>query len=380
MKNSIRSIKEGSIAKRILALVMDAVIFFFVFGGLASWVMSPIAEAAFDYSGIQVQATNYEVRSKLYVCVEKDEEGNEKLVDVDNYEGDGSGDWDIIPLYNYDNDDINFYKERLRYYYVHYKTGVGVTYPEGKNEADYRAPNYQDLIKDDNGNDVEPASYYNDAWFDAKYGSETDINNFKKDSVYSAVKDLYNQPYFDDLNSKIKGIQLFIILPPFIISFGVFYILIPILFKNGETLGKKVTHLGFITKDGYDIKRRQIVLRQILLFLYVGIFTFGLGIGFTSVATLMLGTLIYLIATFISRTKRSPMDYFAYTYLIDTKKSVWFHDPEEEDKKEQELDEKMAKYRKYEPDQSHVIQIGTEIVNQDVKKELEKEKLKKSKK
>lgn len=380
MKNSMRSIKEGSFVKRILALVMDAVVFFFVFGGLAAWVMSPISEAAFDYSETQVQATNYQIRSKLYVCVEEDDDGNEVVVDVDNYEGDGSKDWDIYPLYQYKSEDINFYKDRIRYYYVHYKTGVGVTCPEGKDEADYRAPNYQDLIKDDNGNEVKPADYYTDAWFDAKFGSETDIDEFISGPVYSAIKDFYYQSYFDEITTKIKWIQLFIIIPPFIISYGIFYILIPILFKNGETLGKKVTHLGFVTKDGYDIKRRQIVLRQVLLLIYVLIFTFGVGIGFTSVATMMLGTLIYLVATFISKTKRSPMDYFAYTYLIDTSKSVWFHDQNEEAKKEQELDEKMSKYRKYEPDQSHVIQIGTEIVNEQVKKELEEEKIKKSKK
>ena len=94
-------------------------------------------------------------------------------------------------------------------------------------------------------------------------------------------------------------------------------------------------------------------------------------------ATLGIGVFIYFVATFISKTKRSFLDYLCYTYLIDTKTSVWFDSPEAEEKAEQELDAKMEKYQsKVEPDKN-LIQVGTTIVNEQVKKELEEEKSKK---
>lgn len=379
MKNNIRSIKEGHIVKRLLALIMDAVIFAFIWGGLASWVMTPIAESAFKYSEVGNQAVKYEAYSKLYVVEEEDKNtGEKKVIDVNVLQEIGDGNLTFTPLYNFDSSDVNFFKDRIKYYYTCYKTGNNVIYPEGRNPEDYKAPNYKDLIKDDNGNMVKPADYYTDDWFNNKFGSITELKDLKNEA-YEAVKDFYNQPYFTAINNKIKGIQLFIILPPYFLSFGIFFIMFPLIFKNGETLGKKVVHVGFVSKDGFDVKKRQIIFRQLLLLLYVSFFTFILGIGVTSLAMIGLAGLIYLVATLISKTHRSPMDYAAYTLLIDTVKSVWFHDEVEEQNKEVELEDKMAKYRTEKPQDKHLIQIGTEIVDEQVKKEFEEEKLKKAK-
>jgi hypothetical protein len=66
--------------------------------------------------------------------------------------------------------------------------------------------------------------------------------------------------------------------------------MIPLIFKNGETLGKKVLHLAFINTEGYAVQKKQIVLRQLFLFIMTGMCCFMIGrIGVGSLAILGLG-------------------------------------------------------------------------------------------
>ena len=380
MKNSIRSLKEANLGRRMIAMIMDGVIFAFVWVALALWVFTPIVNATMHYSDLGVTGLKYEVFSKLYVCEEVDLETQEhKVVDVNKFEEISGNTLTYTPLYNYQTEDINFYKDRIHYYYCSYKTGENIEYPEGKNPEEYKSPIYQQFIKDNDGKDVLPKDFYTEAWFNELISGKSTIRDYQN-LAYSAVADLREAPFFEELNGKISTCQLVIALPAFAISYFGFYLLVPLLYKNGETFGKKVMQIGLVTKDGYQVKKRQIVFRQLLLFAWVSLSLFVVGIGLTSIATLGVGVFIYLIATVISRTRRSPMDYAAYTYMIHTGKSVWFKDSVEEEQKEIELDEKMSKYQRYNPNEKNLIQVGTEIVNEDVKRELEEEKLKKDKK
>ena len=380
MKNSIRSIHEAGYGKRLIAMIMDAVVFAFVTVALALWVFQPIVNSTMHYEDLGVKGLQYEVFSKLFVAEEEDENGNKHVVEISNMnETKSSLTYTVLYQYGDENTDVNLIKERLHYYYCCYKTGENIETIEGKDVNDFRAPDYNKYIKDNNGNDVLPKDYYTDAWFNKLIEGKTTLKDFRSLS-YDAVGNLRSTSYFTEVNNKISQCQLVMILPPFFISFLGFYLLVPLLYKNGETFGKKVMKIGFASKDGFEVKKRQIVFRQILLLAWVCLSCFIVGIGLTSLATLGVGVVIYLIATVISKTKRSPIDYAAYTYLIDTAKSVWFKNAKIEEEKELELEEKMSKYRKYEPDQSHVIQVGSEIVNEDIKKELEEEKVKKSKK
>lgn len=379
MKSNIRDIHEAGLGRRMIAMIMDAAVFAFVMVALALWVFTPIANNAMHYKDLGVQGLRWEVFSKLFVAEEVNEEdGTTKVVEITKFE-ETTGNLTYTPLYNYESEDVNFIKDRLYYYYCSYKTGENVEVIEGKDPEEFKAPNYNIYIKDNSGNDVLPKDYFTDAWFDSLIEGKTTIDDYKN-LAYNAVKDLREEPHFVELNKKMGNCQLVIILPPFAISFLGFYMLVPLLFRNGETFGKKVMHIGLISNNGFDVKKRQIVFRQTLLFAWVSLFSFVVGIGLTSLAVLGVGVVIYLVATAISKKKRSPIDYAAFTYMIDTSKSVWFESAEEEARKEQELTEKMSKYRHYEPDKSKVIQIGSEIVNEDIKKELEEEKLKKAEK
>ena len=376
--SSIRSINEAGIGRRLIAMIMDAAIFAFVTTALILWVFTPIVNKTMHYEDLGVQGLKYEVFSNLYVAEYKDENEEIKVVDIENM-NQPHGSLNYVTLYDYSDGDVEFYKNRIHFYYCCYKTGVGTITLEGQDPLDFIAPDYNIYIKDNSGNDVLPKDYYTESWFASLIEGKSTQMEFRA-LAKEAVKDLRKTDFFKEVDNKMKVSQIIMVLPPFLLSYLGFYMLVPLLYKNGETFGKKVMHVCFVTKDGYEIKRRQIVFRQVLLLLWISFSLFVVGIGLTSLATLGVGVFIYIVATLISKTKRSPIDYAAYTYLIDSSKSVWFKDEKEEQQKEIELAEKMSKYQRYEPDKSHLIQVGTEIVDEEVKKELEEEKNKNSEK
>lgn len=366
MKNNIRSIKEGNLAKRILAVIIDGAFFAFLFFFFITMVFSKIADKSFNYSEKGAEGLLHQVNSHLYVVTEKDDNGNYKIIDTSEIT---DKDYKIISICDTGNEDPLYYKESIKYYYLNYKTGKDVIVPEGKDIDDYRSPDYATFS-------------YDEAWFNNKIASfpsdKTELENYKN-FASEAIDDLENSAHFKSLKKDLNLIQIFIMVPSFVISYLLIFFLPTMIFKNGETFAKKMLYLGFLTKDGYDIKKSQIVLRQLFLLLYTGIFAFVVGVELlTSTATLCFGVAIYFIATAISKTKRSFADYLAYTYLVDIRNSVWFHDPSEEEKNEKEFEEKLQQIeeRKSKVEDKHVIQIGDKIVDEELAKEIENKRKK----
>ena len=368
MKSEFVKIEQGNIALRIIGLIMDAILAFFVFMGLAGLVMTPIANSAFGYQDIQASQFRYQVASQLSILYETDDEQNVKTIYTYKDYAKINNDTKQIMLYEFEGlqdwktkNTLAFYKERLQYYYCNYRTGYNIQVPKGYKAIDFTAPNYKDY----------PAAKYTEEWFNNKVWKDCKKLDDAKQLALKATEDFYFQDYYQEGNNSLKRIQLFLILPSFTLSFSIFFIIIPLCFKNGETLGKKTFHLGLLSKDGYAVKKRQIILRQVVLLLYCGLASFIIGIGVTSIATLFIAVFIYFVATMISKSKRSPFDYLAYTIVVDTQKSVWYKDEFEEMNMTKEFDENMKKYRKGPVQGKSVIQVGSEIVNEDIKKEVE---------
>lgn len=343
MNDELKVIKKASFVRRILAIIMDGSVGIFTFFAFFVLVFSPIATKAFGYKKLVTEASEFQMSSQLYVLKSEKDSRN-------------------TPINQLDDQEPEFFKERLKFYYCEFKTG----------KSEQHAPDYNVEITDENGAKVMPVDYYTDSWFETNIASKiTDTKNGQQAS-YDALVDF--SQYLRNYQLQIKRIELFIILPSYAISFGVFFIMVPLLYKNGETFGKKIMGVGFVTKDGYAMKKRQIVLRQLfMLFLTtVACFTFTIGTG--SFIFLAFGVLIYYIAAFISKTNRSPADYLAYTYLIDTKNSVWFKDKNEEDEKNRIVEENLEKYNKNKEENKNIIQVGSTIVNKEIEEEFLKSK------
>ena len=373
MKNEFVKIEEANIAVRIIATIMDAVLALFIFLGLSSLVMTPIANSAFHYVDKEAELYRYQIGSKLLVPYELDKDGKftvKGIIESKDFNKINSDTKDVMlyecePEGMKESEIIALCKERAKYYYCNFRIGKvsAADFPKGYKVSDFRAPNYKEYLK-------QKTDVQWEAWFDAKASKVKTLKDARQ-MAYDATKDLYYQQYFVDGQNYLKGVQLFIILPSYALSFSIFFIIIPLCFKNGETLGKKTFHICLLAKDGYTVKKRQVILRQVCLLLYCGLASFIIGIGLTSFATLLLAVFIYFLATFISKTKRSPFDYLAYTMVVDARKSVWYKDEFEETSMTKEFNENMKKYRKEPVQSKNVIQVGSTIVNEDIKKEIE---------
>lgn len=399
----ISSFEAAPIAKRLFAAIMDAVVFLFTFFLLAVWVMTPIANAGMGYQEKNTIGETYQLASHLYLAQKTDDNGNVINVDVKDSTGKLS-DYKSTVLYYSDNTSINFYINRIYYYYHNFKTNTDIELPTFK-EFDPIKDHFASPIYDQTIDGVLPKDLYTNEWFSKnilKIESEDtyfkidstkesylesiflideskndDAIKYLKNRAVDACEDLFHSSYFTELNDQIKYTQLFIFGTAFATSFAIFYILIPLLMKDGETLGKKTMHIAVISFDGYKAKKRQIVFRAVLLFIYVFLLGIVIGIGLTSLAIIALGVLIVFLLSLLSKYKRSVFDFASFTIVVDSIHSTWFKDQVDEERHRKELEDNMAKYKKYVPDEDKLIQLGTEILDEDLKKEVEKEKKKK---
>lgn len=367
MRNDVEltQIKNASFFKRIIAFIMDGALAAFIMFGFIALVFYPIANKLFKYSQNRADLMLYQVASKLVLPHENDENGNDKIYNL-NELNEASSDVKYSVLNEFSDKDDDFYISRVKYYYLNYKTGQNVEYPADQDPENYKAPNYKELIDGKARNEV-----YTEDWFNKKVAESESIANLISD----AITDLSNEEFYSSKSRAVHLTGYFLVIPAFVLSFSIFFIAIPLIFKNGETLGKKTLHLAFINSEGYAVQRRQIVLRQLFLFFATGVICFLIGrIGVGSLAFLGIGIVVYYVITVVNKSKKSPADFLCYTLLVDANKSVWFENAKIEQEKNEEIEKNMEKYHQNKVQDPHVIQVGSTIVNEDIKKELEEEK------
>ena len=332
----LRSIKKPNLARRVVAFIMDAALAVFAFFGFYL-LFGIISTQVLHYNELLEEGYALRLQSHLFI-EEEGVPGNK-------------------PIYLIEDESVDFYKDRLKYYYLTFKTTEA---------ADYNVE-----IDDGNGNKVLPINYYTEEWFNVKMADVTTVEKARQAS-YDAVGDFVK--YTAEINSKIKTAELIRILPSFFLSYMIFFFTIPMIMKNGATLGKKTMSIGLVTKDGYDIKKRQVIARQLFNFFLATFVGFYFSIGVWSFFFLGFGVVIYYLIALVNKDNRSLADFLAYTMIINTKQSVWFKDKEEEERKTQIVEENLSKYNKSEPVNKNIIQVGSVIVNEDIKRELEESK------
>ncbi len=381
--------EPAPIAKRLFAGIMDAAVFLFTFFILALWVTTPIAKAGMHYDDYYLLGERYQLASHLFLAEKSDDNGNDIVVEVKDSTG-NLRDYNASTLYYSSNDNPDFYIKRIYYYYHNFKTGVDIELPIDKGfdavNDHFVSPEYNTPIEG-----VLPKDYYTNEWFSENIlkvnaedsffqidytnpnylesislkdeSKKAEAVSFLKNKAVEATNEMYYSSYYGEINNKIKYIQFYIFGVAFTLSFAAYFIVIPLIFKDGETLGKKSMHISVISFNGYSAKKRQILFREILLFITVSLLGIVVGIGLTSLAIISLGVVILFLLTLIPKTKRSAFDFAAYTVVVDSIHSTWFKDALDEKRHEEELEDNMSKYKKYIPDEEKVLQVGSTIVD-----------------
>lgn len=195
------------------------------------------------------------------------------------------------------------------------------------------------------------------------YGIDTDIST----DDYNALPESEKQKYADaskamsedDEMNTLYGILLnltlitvsFAILLAYIIT----EVIVPMFFKNGQTLGKKIFGIALMRSDGVAISAFQVFVRAIIgkytietmipVFLLMLVFFGVIGSGgFLIIALLLLLQLIVMIAT---KSNSMIHDLFAVTVAVDISSQMIFRSSEEMLEYKKALAEKKAREQAY---------------------------------
>lgn len=258
---------------------------------------------------------------------------------------------------------VEEYSERIQYYYLSYLTGKVAEPGTGSRLA-------EEYIKDESGAEVKRSEYYTVAWYNKNIlkisaDPDNDENSLftyvKTDGVYDLTKigipkdvsivpvkeisthfqlayleaylnDFCELNYVIDLNNKVS----FYYSLEFVLSatFGgiITYIVFPLIFKQGRTIGKKVFKLALASKDGYIFKDAQLLMRFMPLF--VCLLAFLIPIWKDLALVLLIPLIIFLVSfalAMASPRRASLHDFTAGTIVVDDKTSIIFENEMEEE-------------------------------------------------
>lgn len=144
--------------------------------------------------------------------------------------------------------------------------------------------------------------------------SQTDIDAFYTEAYRLALIDFNTYPPFASLVSLINGYFLEIIGYSALLSFLIFYVLIPLLLKQGITLGKKASGIIVVTDKGYTMKWWQLPIRSLVLAATL----------ITAIYTIFGSLLLSYTLMVFTKGYRSANDFLALTKIVDQKTSKIF--------------------------------------------------------
>lgn len=413
----MKKIEIASMFRRIVAAAMDAIVAFFVYFILVTYVATPIAQKASKYNDYVVDLYQYEVASHLYTLCQQDNTSKYVPIEVKDFSEKLDNNYlqKITETRSVSDYTASDFIRKLQYFYTVYLTGdvSKVELPNNTETRTYDAikdkfvsPNYDKPIDGKLPSEIYTMRYFNveimglpkegeenkspyyaypivDDHIDyegtpvLKEGvSEYDPKDDLKNKLYTATSKLYYSDYIQELNKNIKIIQLWCYIPTFVFVMCFFYLLWPLVFKDGATLGKKTMSLAVIAKNGYSASKLQILSRQGIFILEVSFCSFVLGLGLTSVAMIGVGAVIMLVVALCNKNKCAPHDFAALTIVVDQKTSVYFDNVKQEDKAIKRVDENIENLHKYEPENVNIIQVGSKIVDPKIKQEVEENRKK----
>ena len=245
---------------------------------------------ASDYNQVYDTYVQELVDSKMY---EEDENGNVIFV-LDNFTLDELATYDEIITYNYNLEEYSTNGPAALEEFKNSKTDMMKEYFTYDQETDTYTPN-QD-------NESEILTFYSNAFNDLS--SFLLVNNETLANAYSKLN-FYNQ------------IERFISI---LIVSVVLYIVIPLILKNGQTIGKKVLKVYVVEcdKEGLGLSTSKLLLREgtfVVVEVILSMFTYYIP---------LILSLIVLVAT---KNRVSLHDVVSRTMVIDTLEDI----PEKEE-------------------------------------------------
>jgi len=143
---------------------------------------------------------------------------------------------------------------------------------------------------------------------------DIDLDEFYTEAYRQALLDFNTYPPFSSLVDLINGYFIEIIGYSALISFIIFYLIVPLFAKQGQTLGKRASQLMVVNDKGYFMQWWQLPVRSLVLAVTL----------VTAIYTIFGSLLLSYTLMVFTKHYRSANDYLASTRVVDKKASVIF--------------------------------------------------------
>lgn len=169
--------------------------------------------------------------------------------------------------------------------------------------------------------------------FDADYDSLTDQQKIEVEAAFEKFSFDKDAQY---AYSMMIILALTIVSLSILLGYIILEFILPLIFKNGQTIGKKMFGIALMRADGVRISGPALFIRSIIgkcivetmvpIFILVMIF-FG-GAGVVGIVSILLITLLQLVLIVATKTRSAIHDLLAYSVAVDLISQQIFDTPE----------------------------------------------------
>jgi uncharacterized RDD family membrane protein YckC len=291
MKKEIYNKNVITKGKRILSHLADAIIFLILSIVVYSFISLPIAQSVTPFK--QFEETSIQSKADSLIIIQDshllsfDDEGNEVNIEeyfkenlsykLDNFTYGNNNEYIDIFYYfylDYSNNHLTFNNETSSYTIEYVNTNIykyvdnqdlfTLTDDDINKPLDFKAEIKTHLKDYLDGNitaeNLEIYVKYVEIFID---GLEFSIDVLISSDQYSEVANIYNSAF-----KSLLFIYSYTALITFVILFFIYYLLIPLLIGKGQTLAKKVLHIGVFSLDMKPIKPTFLVVRSLFQFIF----------------------------------------------------------------------------------------------------------------
>ncbi|HOF65586.1 MAG: RDD family protein [Bacillota bacterium] len=145
--------------------------------------------------------------------------------------------------------------------------------------------------------------------------SEESLVSFWDKKYNEALQNLTNMPFYREANKPYRDIFFYGSWGSFVIGAIPPYLILPLIFKNGLTLGKYLFGIALCDKDGYQIKVRHVIVR------YLVYSVIEVGSAFRA---LFIPLFLSSAVVTLDKQNRAAHDIAARTYVCDAYQSKIF--------------------------------------------------------
>ncbi len=361
--DNLQNIQTAKLFPRFVSFIVDLAIASFVFFGLLLFTQNVICVNSPYVKKAKEQFYACNIESGLF---EKDEEkGDYHERTFDSYKGYQ----DLFQSYytdylvnkcpeqyrvNYNGQDIYWFnvhvlgqKDDRKLYTEDLKTlnplvlNVGPTLFTYKLDADNN-PLYDEvalpkyLNNDPSATITEEQNKTLTAYF---YIPDAENTEHKTCYYHLAVEDLTARPFVAKAyDTWYNHSYYYPIIACLLFTLPIFFLIIPLFFKNGETLGKLIFKLGLVNKLGYRYSKLQLIPRFLLSITIIVILYFLAGISLLSVGILTFLALASYGLTIFTKDHKAIHDFLAGTIVVDKVHSEIYKNADEMTKIKEEIE------------------------------------------